>query len=188
MAGAPALTRIIKKEEGSFHSIARKLKRKYDQDEEYLHGAETDLPQHVVKEEPQQYAPYHYQSSQYSNSLYSCSSGNGRPINIKNDKNAESSTNEPVYATELRLTKVQSLNETNSHAAALLQIEVLLADELSRLDYGDKVTHLYNPVDYAFLPHFEYYKKYCCNTAEVIFVGMNPGPFGMAQSGVSIVI
>lgn len=91
----------------------------------------------------------------------------------------------PLITTELRLRKIQSLRQTNPLAADLLEIEILLADRLMTLDYGEKVSHVYNPIDYAFMPHFEYYRRYCYSTAQVIMVGMNPGPFGMAQSGVS---
>ena len=43
---------------------------------------------------------------------------------------------------------------------------------------------VYNPLDYAFENHAEYLRRYVKPGAEVLFLGMNPGPFGMLQTGV----
>lgn len=51
------------------------------------------------------------------------------------------------------------------------------------LSFGDKVAYVYNPLEYASAPHAYYVSKYC-GTKTVLFLGMNPGPFGMAQNGV----
>ena len=42
----------------------------------------------------------------------------------------------------------------------------------------------YNPLEYARVPHELYLKKYGEGPKEVLLLGMNPGPFGMAQTGV----
>ena len=72
-------------------------------------------------------------------------------------------------------------------AERLLQIELTLCANLMRLTYPETVTHIYSPLDYALEPHSAYLKKYCTTQKEVLFLGMNPGPFGMAQTGVSAV-
>jgi single-strand selective monofunctional uracil DNA glycosylase len=43
---------------------------------------------------------------------------------------------------------------------------------------------VYNPLDYAREPHERYLRKYGPGTKRVVLLGMNPGPFGMAQTGV----
>ena len=65
---------------------------------------------------------------------------------------------------------------------------VTIARRLSRavdaLDFAPPVTHVYNPLGYAWEPHRRYLERYGRGPREVILVGMNPGPFGMAQTGV----
>ncbi|XP_035658077.1 single-strand selective monofunctional uracil DNA glycosylase-like [Branchiostoma floridae] len=71
-----------------------------------------------------------------------------------------------------------------SIAMKFLQIEANLCETLRHLVFRDPVTHLYNPLDYARETHKDYVMKYCCSHKDVLFLGMNPGPFGMAQNGV----
>jgi single-strand selective monofunctional uracil DNA glycosylase len=65
---------------------------------------------------------------------------------------------------------------------------VLLADRLSRrlarMHFGPPVTHVYNPLTYAREPYMRYVERYATGPCEVLLLGMNPGPFGMAQTGV----
>ena len=44
--------------------------------------------------------------------------------------------------------------------------------------------HVYNPLEYAFEAHRQYLDRYCRREAEILLVGMNPGPYGMVQTGV----
>jgi len=47
------------------------------------------------------------------------------------------------------------------------------------------VPYVYNPLDYARMPHEAYLERWGSKAPrEVLMVGMNPGPFGMAQTGV----
>ncbi|NXX42323.1 SMUG1 glycosylase, partial [Tricholaema leucomelas] len=50
--------------------------------------------------------------------------------------------------------------------------------------FGEPVSHIYNPLDYAWEPHCCFVRRYCRGPKRVLFLGMNPGPFGMAQTGV----
>ena len=50
--------------------------------------------------------------------------------------------------------------------------------------FASPVHHVYNPLDYAFEAHRQYLDRYCRREAQVLLVGMNPGPFGMVQTGV----
>ena len=59
-----------------------------------------------------------------------------------------------------------------------------LLDELAPLDFAPPVTHVYNPLRYARASHDLYVDRYGCTPKEAVMVGMNPGPWGMAQTGV----
>ncbi len=52
------------------------------------------------------------------------------------------------------------------------------------LRFSSPVSHVYNPVEYAWTPHQAYLHRYGEGRRRIIFLGMNPGPFGMAQTGV----
>jgi single-strand selective monofunctional uracil DNA glycosylase len=55
---------------------------------------------------------------------------------------------------------------------------------LGELRFGPPVTHVYDPLDYAREPFEDYLRRYAKRGVEVVLLGMNPGPFGMAQTGV----
>jgi single-strand selective monofunctional uracil DNA glycosylase len=63
-----------------------------------------------------------------------------------------------------------------------------IADELrkgvSKLKFRTPVAWVYNPLDYAWLSYQAYVSRYAPASCRVLFLGMNPGPFGMAQTGV----
>jgi len=59
-----------------------------------------------------------------------------------------------------------------------------LMKKLKPLRFGPPTTHVYNPLEYAWSSHVRYLERYGQGPKEVLFVGMNPGPFGMAQTGV----
>jgi len=46
------------------------------------------------------------------------------------------------------------------------------------------VTHVYNPLLYARRSHDRYIERFGSEKKRVVFLGMNPGPFGMAQTGI----
>jgi single-strand selective monofunctional uracil DNA glycosylase len=59
-----------------------------------------------------------------------------------------------------------------------------LSDSVNSLKFSAPVTHTLNPLDYAWAPHEAYLRKFGNGKKRVIFMGMNPGPFGMVQVGV----
>ena len=67
----------------------------------------------------------------------------------------------------------------------LIKLEQELCSSLSLLSFSSPVTHVYNPLIYAKETHQNFVRKYCKVGHKVLFLGMNPGPFGMAQNGVS---
>lgn len=58
-----------------------------------------------------------------------------------------------------------------------------LAERLRPLVFT-KAAYTYLPLDYARAPHEEYLRRFGTGKKQVVFLGMNPGPFGMAQTGV----
>jgi single-strand selective monofunctional uracil DNA glycosylase len=59
-----------------------------------------------------------------------------------------------------------------------------LSDSMSKLSFGPPTTHVYNPLEYAWEPVKHYLGLAGHPGKEVLFLGMNPGPWGMAQTGV----
>ncbi len=59
-----------------------------------------------------------------------------------------------------------------------------LSAALRQLRFAAPVTHVYDPLDYAWPAHREYLRRFGQGPKEVVLVGMNPGPWGMAQTGV----
>ena len=66
----------------------------------------------------------------------------------------------------------------------LLGIEQRQCSQLLEIKYPAPVTHVYNPLSYASQTHQSFVHHYGNSKKRVLFVGMNPGPFGMAQNGV----
>jgi single-strand selective monofunctional uracil DNA glycosylase len=58
-----------------------------------------------------------------------------------------------------------------------------LSANLDRLSFSFS-GYVYNPLDYAWDNHREYLSRYVKKGASALFLGMNPGPYGMVQTGV----
>jgi single-strand selective monofunctional uracil DNA glycosylase len=67
---------------------------------------------------------------------------------------------------------------------ALVAATDALGRAVDALRFGKPVTHVYNPLGYARPGWRAYAERYGRGPKEVVLVGMNPGPFGMAQTGV----
>lgn len=67
---------------------------------------------------------------------------------------------------------------------SLWRIHRDLSDELRPLTFADPVAFVYNPLDYAAQPARSYLERFGGSPKEVLLLGMNPGPWGMAQTGV----
>lgn len=59
-----------------------------------------------------------------------------------------------------------------------------LSRELSTLRFRAPVACVYDPLTYAWAPFAQYLERYGGGPKEALFLGMNPGPFGMAQNGI----
>lgn len=66
----------------------------------------------------------------------------------------------------------------------LLSIEQELCTKLLDVTFPSSIQYIYNPLEYAFETHAMYVRKYCTGVKKILFVGMNPGPWGMSQTGV----
>src|SRR6266700_266132 len=80
--------------------------------------------------------------------------------------------------------KAHSLMQLKSIASRLMEAAKTLRAAVERLEFGPPVTHVYNPLAYGWRAHTDYLGRYANSRKRVLFLGMNPGPFGMAQTGV----
>lgn len=71
----------------------------------------------------------------------------------------------------------------NEIAEKLIAAAKKLSRQCSKMHFADPVTHVYNPLEYAWQSHRDYLTM-VGNRVDTVFLGMNPGPWGMAQTGV----
>ena len=69
-------------------------------------------------------------------------------------------------------------------AASLITAARTLSQDVGALRFAAPVSHVYNPLDYAWLPHEQYLRRFGTSRKQIVFIGMNPGPFGMVQCGI----
>lgn len=65
-----------------------------------------------------------------------------------------------------------------------LAILTALRAATADLAFAPPVAFVYRPLDYARAPSELYLRRWARRGSEALFLGMNPGPFGMAQTGV----
>ena len=68
--------------------------------------------------------------------------------------------------------------------SSLVVVAERLREELGKLRFGSPVASVYNPLEYAWEPCRDYLTRYGAGTGRYVLLGMNPGPWGMAQTGV----
>lgn len=59
-----------------------------------------------------------------------------------------------------------------------------LTNSVRDLSFGPPVNHVYNPLEYAREAYDTYLAKYGAGKKEIVLFGMNPGPWGMTQTGI----
>lgn len=69
-------------------------------------------------------------------------------------------------------------------SSELIKVSRQLASAVDVLRFSGVVTHVYNPLIYARSLHESYLRRYGEGPKKALFLGMNPGPWGMAQTGV----
>lgn len=71
-----------------------------------------------------------------------------------------------------------------NESAQLIEAAQTLSKRIERQTFADPVTFVYNPLQYAWKSHRRYLETYGNTRKKIVFMGMNPGPWGMAQTGV----
>jgi single-strand selective monofunctional uracil DNA glycosylase len=80
---------------------------------------------------------------------------------------------------------MNKMNDAETAVAARLIAAVQkLSGEVGRMSFSPPASHVYNPLEYAWAAHEQYLRRFGKGEKRVVFLGMNPGPFGMAQCGV----
>jgi len=69
-------------------------------------------------------------------------------------------------------------------AGPLFEAAENLRDEVDALTFAAPVAFVYNPLRYAWEAHAEYIRRFGNGKKRAVLLGMNPGPFGMTQTGV----
>jgi single-strand selective monofunctional uracil DNA glycosylase len=57
-------------------------------------------------------------------------------------------------------------------------------EALAKLSFAPLIAYVYNPLEYARQGYLAYLTRYANPPKDIILLGMNPGPWGMAQTGV----
>jgi single-strand selective monofunctional uracil DNA glycosylase len=66
----------------------------------------------------------------------------------------------------------------------LMDAASALNDKLDLLSFAAPVSCVYNPLRYAWDAYSQYLTRYATGPRSIFFLGMNPGPWGMAQTGI----
>ena len=74
--------------------------------------------------------------------------------------------------------------KTSATTGKVLEAARALSGSVARLKFPSPVAFIYNPLDYAWAAHELYVRRFATAPRRVLFLGMNPGPFGMMQTGV----
>jgi len=77
----------------------------------------------------------------------------------------------------------EKIMTSNNLTGAVIEVAKKLSCDMDRLTFFTP-SHVYNPLQYAWAGQQQYLEKYAGKTGRVVLVGMNPGPWGMAQTGV----
>jgi single-strand selective monofunctional uracil DNA glycosylase len=80
--------------------------------------------------------------------------------------------------------KAKTTHRRVDATAGLILAARRLCNAVDRMKFGAPVTHVYNPLRYAWAPYEKYLRTFGSGSRRIVFVGMNPGPFGMAQTGI----
>jgi single-strand selective monofunctional uracil DNA glycosylase len=87
---------------------------------------------------------------------------------------------------------IPAMPPANAHDAApdgavadrLVAAARTLSEACESLRFAPPVAHVYNPLTYAWAPYERYLRRFGAGRKRAVFLGMNPGPFGMMQTGI----
>jgi single-strand selective monofunctional uracil DNA glycosylase len=80
--------------------------------------------------------------------------------------------------------RIATINGEMVTSSSLVSIARELGEAVDELRFAPPVAHVYNPLDYAWPAHAQYLERFGAGRREVLLLGMNPGPWGMVQTGV----
>lgn len=63
-----------------------------------------------------------------------------------------------------------------------------LNESLAQIELPEAVKCVYNPTIYARHTFEMFVRRYCNTKKKIMYFGINPGPYGMSQTGVSILL
>lgn len=69
-------------------------------------------------------------------------------------------------------------------ARILIEAALRLRERLDALRFAPPVAHVYDPWRHAWAPYETYLERFGEARGRIVLLGMNPGPFGMLQTGV----
>ena len=72
----------------------------------------------------------------------------------------------------------------SSPVKAVIAATETLCAQVEPLRFAAPVHTVYHPLRYAEAMHRAYIERFAKSGIEVLFLGMNPGPFGMTQTGI----
>jgi len=75
------------------------------------------------------------------------------------------------------------LTASNETQNAITRLAQRLGRDVDRLEFITP-SHVYNPLRYAWPAHQQYLQRFGAARGRILLLGMNPGPWGMAQTGV----
>jgi len=108
---------------------------------------------------------------------------NGNALEQKNSKKDKNKIEQA--STEKNKDAIEHISAVSTTISdRLLSIEQKLCTKLQNITFPSSVQYIYNPLEYASETHAMYVRKYCTGVKKILFVGMNPGPWGMSQTGV----
>ncbi len=81
-------------------------------------------------------------------------------------------------------TRRLGVNTVDRLKQAARRLSAACDEAISALEASGHVAHATNPLDYAWAHHEQYIEQWGGLGATTLLLGMNPGPWGMAQSGV----
>ena len=112
----------------------------------------------------------------------------GKTLLSAKSKNLVPSSGKKVPVSKLGTgNKSHSTNRKLSPAVGkspLVKVSEDFRKKIDRLQFSSPVALQYNPLDYAWAPFKQYLEQFGRGKKKAIFLGMNPGPWGMAQTGI----
>ena len=91
----------------------------------------------------------------------------------------------PIFCLFVKLRSIGNNGRMEESAQALIRAASRLNVCLDKLRFCDPIDYVYNPLQYAWNAYRRYLEHFAGGRGKrVLLLGMNPGPWGMAQTGV----